>query len=236
MKRGPKPVDVRQLREEAYSLALALYALRHGWPGLLTHLKGGLWLSRLLLELREDEVGRSERVTRRILAGRMQHSPFRYKVTTLALPLPLTNKWRKDVLGLVRLDKNWRFTPPTSARPGIWKRLTTARSVAEIREIARRLRPLYPLLASTLDSHAEDFLRAKQLPNYPQSNRPRTADKRTQFFAKTLAGLSLGIAPATAIKRLAHSALPDTQGYHGLFNVPASYITLFKVLQKGETK
>jgi len=234
MKRGPKPVDVMELREKAYSLALALYAVRHGWPGLLTHLKGGLWVSRVLPELREHEVGHPERATQRTLAGQMQYSPFRYKVTTLALPLPLTRKWRKDVLGLVRRDKNWRFTPPTSARSEIWKRLTIARSVAEVRKIARRLRPLYPLLASTLDSHAEDFLRAKQLPNYPRSNRPRSADKRTQFFAKTLAGLSLRIAPATAIKRLAHSALPDTQAFHGLFNV--SYITLSKVLQRGETK
>lgn len=240
MKRGPKPVDLGQLRYDAYQLALALCALRHGWPGFLTHLRGGVWVSRLLAQIREDELGHPERTKQRILAGQMDYSPFRYKVTTLALPLPLTSKVRKDVVGLVRRNKNWRFKPPISARPEIWELLTAARSVAEVREIARRLRPLYPLLASTLDSHAEDFLRAKQLPNYPRSNRPRTADKRTQFYAKILAGLRLGIAPATATKRLAHSGLPDTRVYYELFNflIPDTqmYSAVFKFPHKGERK
>lgn len=202
-KRGPKPVDRGQLVFEADSLAMSLHELRDGRPGLLVHLKGGVWRTTLLPEIREDEIGYPEKVRQRILAGRMRYSPFRSKVTMLVFPE--TEEAQKDVLELVRRSKHWDFVRPVSARPEIWKRLKTARSVADIRAIARRLRQ--PLLRSILYSHAEGFLHAKRLPHFPKSNRPRSDTKRIDFFAKVLAGLNPGIAPATATKRLAHCVL-----------------------------
>jgi hypothetical protein len=239
MARPRKLTDVGHLRYDAYLLALSFYMLRDGAPGLLSHMKGGVWLTRFLPDFREDELGprfieealNPENVERSILAGQMRFSPYRYRVITFFVPP--TKKARKDVLGLVRRNKNWSFRPPAFPRPGIWKRLIKARTVADIRRIRREQ---YRVLASILYSHAEDFLRAKRLHNYPESNRPGSDDKRIQFFSKVLAGLKLGIAPATATKRLAHSGLPDSQRYRGLFSSMPMYSEVFKVRQKGEKK
>jgi len=224
--RRPKPVDVGQLSFQAYLFVLAFYGLRDGAPALLRHVKGGVWKTRLLPELREDELGRPEKVRERILVGKMTYKPIRYRVKTLTVPS--TKKALKDACELVRRNKNWRLTPPVFPRPELWQRLNKTRSVAEVRKIAGRIRRVYPLLASLLYSQAADFLAAKKLHNCPKSNRPRSDDKRAQFFSKVLAGLRVGIAPATATKRLAHSSLPDSktiivrsleEGADGVFRV-----------------
>ena len=52
--------------------------------------------------------------------------------------------------------------------------------------------------------------RATRLWNYPKDKgRPTSDNKRIEFFAKALAGLMLGISPATATKRLSHWKLPQ---------------------------
>lgn len=238
-KRGPKPVDLGQLRFEAYLLVLAFYGLRDGAPALLRHVKGGVWKTRLLPEVREDEIGRPEKLRERILAGKMGHgpqvrySPIRYKVKTLTVPS--TKKALKDARELVRCNKNWRLTPPVFPRPELWKRLNKTRSGAEVRKVAGRIRRVYPVLASVLYSHAEDFLAAKRLHNCPKSNRPGSDDKRAQFFSKVLAGLRLGIAPATATKRLAHAFLPDSKTII-VRSLEERVSGVFRVPQKGETR
>jgi hypothetical protein len=89
-------------------------------------------------------------------------------------------------------------------------------------------------LGSILYSHAEDFLRAKRLPHCPKSNRPRSDTKRIEFFAKVLAGLKLGIAPATATKRLAHCVL-STGDITRHLDLP-DYTEVLKRTRKGERK
>jgi hypothetical protein len=230
-KRGPKPVDFVKLALDADSLATSLYELRDGRPGLLVHLKGGVPKTTFLPEIRKDEIGHPEKVDQRISAGRMRYRPIRTRVSMLVFPE--TREARKDVLEIVRRSKHWRFVSPLSGRPGIWKRLRTARSAADVRDLARRL--THPLLRSILHSHAEDFLRAKRLPHFPKSNRPRSDTKRIEFFAKVLAGLNLGIAPATATKLLAHYLLTtgDVTRHAGL----PDYTEVLKGTRKGrETK
>lgn len=231
MKRGPKPIDPFQLRDAASRLALALYRLRDGAPGLLRHAKGGVWKTRLLAEIPEDEVGRPEKTRQRILAKQVRYIPLRYRVTTLVVPP--TEEARNDVLELVKRNKNWNFTPPVAPRPEIWERLKKARSVDEVRQIAHRVRH-EPLLAAILYSRAKDFLRAQRLHNYPKSKRPHSDNKRILFFAKSLAGLQLGIAPATATRRLPHVCLPDSvaQAYSEVFS--PMYSVLFKGRQQTE--
>lgn len=201
--RGPKPVDISQLVFEADLFARALYQLRNGMPGLLVHMKGGVWKTTLLPELREDEIGHPEKVKQRILAGQMRYTPIRCKVTILVAPR--TRKALKDVLGVV--SKHWRSTLPVSAKPELWNQLKKARSVGDVREVVRRLRRQHRELASILCAHPEGFLRAKHLPHWPKSKRPSSDNKRIQFLAKILAGLKLGIAPLTATKRLGRSVL-----------------------------
>jgi len=206
MRRGPKPINWEQLRSKAEVCGIFLFRLREGTPGLLTHIKGGVWHTKLLAELHEDELGHPEKVKQRTLAGQMSYTPVRYRVKMLAVP-PTKNAI-KDALAIVKRSKYWKFTPPDLPKPGIWKRINAARSIGEFREVGRRLRQTSPGIASFLSVHAKSLLQAKALPNYPKSARPRSDDKRIQFFAKVLAGLELGIAPATATKRLARLPFP----------------------------
>ena len=228
--RGPKQVDISELRFEAYSLATSLYELRDGRPELLVHLKGGVWKTTFLPEFSEDEIGHPEKVRQRLLTGRMPYRRVRSKVSILVVPR--TREARKDALGIVRRSKHWRLVSGVPARPEIWKRLKTAHSVADVREIARRL--THPSLRSTLYSHAEAFLRAKRLPHCPKSNRPRSDTKRIKFFGKVLAGLSLGIAPATATKLLANF-VPSTGDITKHLKL-SDYAEVLKRTRKGETK
>ena len=238
MPRPRKLKDVGELREDAYLLALSFYMLRDGAPGLLAHRRSGVWRTKRVPEFDAEKIlgfGPEGPIWVHGQPEKIRYTLIRYRVTTLVVPA--TREARRDVLGLMKRNKNWSFRPPAYRRPEIWKRLIKARTVAAVQEVARRIRRQQSwVLASILYSHAEGFLRAKRLHNYPESNRPGSDDKRIQFFAKVLAGLKLGIAPATATKRLAHSGLPDRHTYSGLFSSMPIYSELFKVRQKGEKK
>src|SRR5712692_8558128 len=112
-KRGQKTVDLGQLRFEAYSLATSLFELRDGRPGLLVHLKGGVWKTTLVPELRGDEIGHPEKVRQRMLAGQMRYRPVRSRVNILVVPR--TKEARKDALELVRRSKHWTLVSAVSA-------------------------------------------------------------------------------------------------------------------------
>jgi hypothetical protein len=220
MKPGPKSVDVDQLRFQATALAGNLWVLRDGRPGML-HSKRGVWVSRKIPLISWDEVGRPEKVTQRILRGEMEYETMRYKVRQFAIE-PTTKAFR-DALARVKCSKDLILVErPTVARPEIWKRLSGSRSAVDIREISRRIRQQDPLLASTLYSYAEGLLEAKLLHNYPKSKRPSSDDKRIDFFAKVLAGLRLGIAPATATKRLSHIPLRGNDAWSWVQQYSAS--------------
>ncbi|MCI0722927.1 MAG: hypothetical protein L0338_28760 [Acidobacteria bacterium] len=139
---------------------------------------------------------------------------------------------------LLKDKKGWMLTLPERPRPEVWNRLKRARSVAEVRKIADELhkgnRTISAAQWKPFHFRARDLLRAKRLHNYPKSNRPRSDDKRIHFFAKVLAGLMQGIAPATAAKRLSNLALPDSHEIARDFQ--RSCEELFKDVQKGEGK
>jgi hypothetical protein len=149
-------------------------------------------------------------------------------------------KKSKDALEKLKdLRKHgWVLNPPGPPRAEIWEWLKRARSVVEIRQIARELHERYREISvpqwRALHSHAGDLLRAKQLHNYPRSNRPRSDDKRIHFLAKVLAGFMVGFAPTTATKRLARLHLPNNHDITGSFE---EYATMFsKLPHKGEKK
>lgn len=229
MRRGPKPIDWDLLVERAELCGIVLLRLREGTPGILTHMKGGVWHTKFLAQLHSDEIGHPEKVKQRTLAGQMSYTPVRYKVSMLAVPP--TRKAIRDALRIVKRSKYWRFTPPNLPKPGLWKRIKGAHSIGEILEIGRHLRQTSPDIVSFLSFHAENLLQAKRLPNYPKSTRPRSDNKRIQFFAKVLAGRELGIAPATATKRLAGLPFP----YDPRWGLPA-YSMIFKAELNNDRK
>jgi hypothetical protein len=206
-KRGPKEVSANRLKFAALGWAWFFRTLRDGEPGSVKKTKLGSWqTSAPLAKLHWDEIGRPEKAKQRILAGQMHYSPIRYRDIQIITDIVVrpTRKGLSTAAALVRGRKNWKLQPPVLPRRELWERLKNARSVVDVRQVARGLRRNHPFFSNILNTHAEDLLRAKQLPNYPGSNRPRSDEKRIWFFAKVLAGLEGGIAPVTATKRLAH--------------------------------
>lgn len=210
-KRGPKPVDVDLLRQLAYACAITLYRLRDGQPGLLAKvvrpkpLKPILTLTRVvhwslfIFLAPEAEVGFPVRSTKG-------------EVIVVAVVLP---EMANHVRRLVRNQRGWILTPPIPPRPQVWERLKEAHSVADVRQFVDKLHKRFQMINEwqweALRSGAQDLLSAKRLTNYPDSDRQRSDDKRIQFWSKVLAGSLLGIAPATATKRLSHLPLPTSQ-------------------------
>jgi hypothetical protein len=120
------------------------------------------------------------------------------------------------------------YFPPVMPTPEVWELWKKAKNEEELGEAVQKMRHWARRLHAGADFQAdelmednvvlawaslpfifrpswnEEILKAKQLWNYPVTNRPRSDDKRVEFFAKSLAGLTLGLAPATATKRLSH--------------------------------
>ena len=206
-KRGPKEVSVNRLMFAALGWAWFFRTLRDGEPGSVRKTKLGSWrTSAPLAKIRWDEIGRPEKVRQRILAGQMRYSRIRYRDIQIVADVVVrpTRKALNTAAALVRGRKGWELQPPVLPRRELWQRLKRGRSVADVRQVARGLRRSHPTYSNIFNARAEDLLRAKQLPNYPRSDRPRSDEKRIWFFAKVLAGLEEGIAPLTATKRLAH--------------------------------
>jgi hypothetical protein len=186
--RGPKPVDLGRLMDEAGHWATLFYALRDGQRPEVVG-----------IETKDRTIGRGELL---LLLARSATSPK-------------AKAAREEMLRKIRnKDWNWVVSSPVMAAPEIWKRLKRARSAKDIQEVSRAIRrwaseympgeDWATRFPDALASQADKVLSAKRLPNYPKTNRARSDDKRIEFFSKVLAGLMLGIAPITAIKRLSH--------------------------------
>lgn len=112
--------------------------------------------------------------------------------------------------------------PAIPAEPRLWEALKRTSSAAEVRRICRRSarwlkwewsgeingRRWYQAAPSAcpkaLYDHAEEFCQAKQDDRCPASNRASSDDRRIEYYARVMAGLSLSkpIAPATAVDLL----------------------------------
>ncbi len=208
----PAGIDVGFLRVQAYAWTFVLCRVRDGDPGYLAKIvscePGKPRLRAIMGYLPFFEViAQAERRRR----GLSRAHDRRVEVVKVAVVLPEKLEHARQLL---RGKKGWILMPPEPPRPEIWERLKRARSVAEVRQTARDLHERNRMISApqweAFHSHAEDLLRAKKLHNYPKSNRPHSDDKRIHFFAKVLAGLMQGIAPATATKRLARLPLPNS--------------------------
>lgn len=194
--RGPKPVDMERLKWHAAQWAVLLHALRDGRHARVYKVR---WFEHPL-------------PTGRWIPGEVLYAEI----------VPLKRRGAEKLLKSVQkaLNANWWLSPPIFPNAKAWERLKCARTVEEIKSFAenihkwaRRARVMglwteeYP---RTIRNHDSELLRAKRMPNYPRRSWPGSDNKRMQFFAKVLAGLTLGIAPATATKRLGHWRWPES--------------------------
>jgi len=179
-----------------------LYLLRDGVPGLIEHVK---W-SPFQLPVSGEWARRGELV----------EAPILIPVSAASQRLP-----RK-----MTTEDGWVIHRPVMPKPAVWEQLRRARTVAQIKAAARGIGKLRSCFASSTPwaqnpagafrHYAEDILAAKRLPNYPRTQRPRSDDKRVEFLAKTMAGLTLGLAPITSLKRLSHWRWPKDMAERGL--------------------
>lgn len=96
---------------------------------------------------------------------------------------------------------------PQDSEPAVWRDLIAAKTAADIRKACRAstrwLSPKWqgrPYVQDLYDK-AQDFVRAKT-ENIYYPRRDSNDEKRVAFFARAMAGISLGISPNTAIDRL----------------------------------
>jgi len=215
---GPKPVDVKQLQGEAVQWACFLYTLRDGQPGNMQRV--GQWKPAPIpprssskwvgfasgegtIAVPADMVYRRKKPLRPMTAEPLGPPIF----------IPVSEEARALPGGTVKMhDQDWLVFPPTFPKPEIWEQLKKARSLLQIETAAHSIGELESAFASSttwaqnpagaLSHFAEGILEAKKLPHYPRKNRPRSDDKRIVFLAKVMAGLTLGLRPITAVKRL----------------------------------
>jgi hypothetical protein len=206
--RGPKPVDVKQLEGEAIQWASFFYLLRDGVPGLIQRVK---WR-----RVRLPNAAAAMPAGRWARRGDLLEAPILIPVSKASQKLPER----------MTTEKGWIIYRPVMPKPAVWEQLKRARTVAQIKNVGRGMGGLHSLFVSSTDwaqnpagafrHYAEEILAAKRLPNYPKTNRPRSDDKRVEFMAKTMAGLTLGLAAITALKRLSHWRWPKDSSERSL--------------------
>lgn len=193
----PKRATLEQLKSEAGAWAEFLYTLRDGQPGLLEKVKWNPFKSATSGEGKKIRMRTSRVVCVKIVP---------LKATKAGI-----DELTKQVTKQFTKQKGWVFFSPVLPNLAAWERFKKARTVLEVRRAAGMMRVEYFYLPRGLSKpasvfireHAKDLLLAKKLPHYPR-RAASNDDKRVVFFAKVLAGLSLGIRPLYATKKLGH--------------------------------
>ena len=191
----PQRANLEQLKTEATGWAEFLYTLRDGQPGLLAQVK---WNS-----VKTAKVGGKKirmRTSRIIRAEIVMRKGTKADIDEI-------NK-------LFKKEEGWVLFRPVIPNRTAWERLKKARTVLEVHGAAGMMRTEFYLPRGSskpasvfIREHAEDLLLAKKLRHYPR-RAASNDDKRVIFFAKILAGLSLGIRPLYATKKLGHWGWP----------------------------
>jgi hypothetical protein len=114
---------------------------------------------------------------------------------------------QEDWLALQKAQLERELRPKVSnSEPSTWRALVSARTADEVREAFQKserwLNPRWQGRAYVQDLHdgALQFVQAKRDIYYPR--RESGDEKRVVFFARAMAGISLGISPRTSIDRL----------------------------------
>jgi len=220
--RGPKPKSEGQHCQEIDLLKVAannwaefFYTLRDGMPGYVLKVewepvrKGDCLVAAKERPLIVEGAGPSRKARRVIVA---EFVP--------------TEKSSGQIPMAFR-DDNWSVVWPVKPQRNIWERFRDAENLGEHRRAVSKIKQWWesrfpggdqlPVPSETVLTSREQFpllasrslFDAKGLWLYPGSKTRKTSDdKRIEFFAKAMAGLIYGKAPATALRALTNVRFP----------------------------
>jgi hypothetical protein len=234
--RGPKPIEIAALKVNATQWFYLLVGLRDGHPDLLQKHVWGPWTGDTGMQICAGRAERIPLVriipdgkgseTALVLFQRLttfanktavdEQGQFEHPLyQTIEQDTVLSQKW---LFGLRPSQHPSLFFPALSPQPHLWRKLKNPRSIKEVHQIGNAIYEWIVAAVpgvstmrefrSAVCDHAAELFRARKLWNYPRTDRPTSDDKRLEFFAETLAGLMLGVAPATATKKLSHWSPP----------------------------
>lgn len=226
-KRGPRPrsrkehlVEVSLFRSYADNWGLFFYLLRDGAPGYIGKTFGEQSQPTITVPLKQ--LLESGEVTVEIpmnpdqtIRGAVKPSRTSTEIIEPNVPSARLSAPQASALNP---KAGWSGMEPTNPRPDLWKKLKNAPNFAEHKQTATetaewwRTTLAFFVLGLSPSFHenvtdnlhllaSHDLFSAKRLRLYPHSGRPTSDNKRVEFFAKAMAGLSRGIAPATAIEK-----------------------------------
>jgi hypothetical protein len=217
-------VDVKHMEGEALQWASFFYTLRDGQPGSMQRV-GKRKRSPIPPRSSSKWVGFASGEGTMVLPAEVvyrRNKPVR-PLTNEPLGRPIliavSEEARALPGGTVKMEgQDWLVFPPTFPKPEVWEQLKKARSVPQIEQAASGIGELEATFSSStawaqnpagaLSHFAEAILEAKRLPHYPRKSRARSDDKRIVFLAKVMAGLTLGLRPITAVKKLSRWRWP----------------------------
>jgi len=221
--RGPSPVDLGALKLLTTQWACLLFGLRDGHPDLLQRLVWQPWNQTGV------RIGIAGRIGfARIVSARgkepekviLIHEQWVAEMTrgSEGQSESFAQQPVRHIQEVITLPESSQFGssgslyfPPISFKPELWEQLKHPRSMKDtkqtINSIFRWMRDVSDVFETYRlpEGQEAELYRATRLWNYPKDKeRPTSDNKRIEFFAKALAGLMLGISPATATKRLSH--------------------------------
>jgi len=142
----------------------------------------------------------------KVATDREVNKQLRAELNELENAVP-KNTVEEDWIARRRAETNRELRPKVRlSEPQVWRALVAARTAADVRKACRKserwLNPQWggrPYVQDLYDQ-AERFIRAKQDVYYPRRD---TGDvKRVIFFARAMAGITLGLSASTAVDRL----------------------------------
>lgn len=228
--RGPQPVSIAALKACAVQWAYFLHGLRDGQPCPNEKIAWSGWRWRPRGRLPKGQIVRIP-FARVVLSKGIETAVRLFEVNTF-LPaasamdeLPWTGISEKitktsripkrSCFDLSERDVYYFAFLPVQEKKDLWNALLTAEQESDLKEVAEEIArwippiPGYRDFRDALKKYGVELGAAKHLWFYPRdSHRPSSDDKRIEFFAKTLAGLMHGNAPATAAKKLSQWKLP----------------------------
>lgn len=228
--RGPQPVSIAALKARAVQWAYFLHGLRDGQPCPNQKIAWSGWRWRPRGRLPKGKIVRIP-FARIFLSKGIETADRLFEVNTFSSAastmdgVPWTGVSQK-ITKTSRIPKSFGFDLsesdvyyfaflPVQEKKELWNALLKAERESDLKEVADGIARWIPPIPghrdfrNVLKKCGVELGLAKHLWFYPRdSDRPSSDNKRIDFFAKTLAGLMLGVSPATAAKKLSQWKLP----------------------------